>query len=49
MNKENQLKFINENYELYCTHSSKRKIRHNIFSNIETENIIRSIIMLIPR
>lgn len=37
MNKENQLKFINENYELYCTHSSKRKIRHDIFSNIETE------------
>ena len=37
MNKEEQLNFIKNNYILYSRHTSKRKIRHDIFKNIRTE------------
>lgn len=37
MNKQEQIKFIEDNYPLYTTHISNRRIRHNIFSKIETE------------
>lgn len=37
MNKLEQIKYIEENFPLYCTNSSKRKIRHDFFSKIETE------------
>ena len=37
MNKENQIKFIEDNYPLYTNHISNRRIRHSFFKNIETE------------
>lgn len=37
MNKSEQLKFIEDNYPLYRKHTSKRQIRHDIFSSIKTE------------
>ena len=37
MNKEEQLKFIEENYPLYTNHTSNRRIRHDFFKNIRTE------------
>ena len=37
MNKEQQIKFIEDNYPLYTNHISNRRIRHRFFSNIETE------------
>lgn len=37
MNKKEQLKFIEDNYPLTTNHISNRRIRHDIFSKIETE------------
>ena len=37
MNKQEQIKFIEDNYPLTTNHISNRRIRHNIFSKIETE------------
>lgn len=37
MNKEEQIKFIEENYPLYTNHSSSRRIRHDFFKDIKTE------------
>ena len=37
MNKQEQIKFIEDNYPLTANHISNRRIRHNIFSKIETE------------
>lgn len=37
MNKEEQIKFIEDNYPLTTNHISNRRIRHDIFSKIETE------------
>lgn len=37
MNREEQIKFIEDNYPLYTNHISHRRIRHSIFSKIETE------------
>lgn len=37
MNKLEQLKYLEDNYPLYTNHISNRKIRHDFFSNIETE------------
>ena len=37
MNKQEQIKFIEDNYPLITNHISNRRIRHNIFSKIETE------------
>ncbi len=37
MNKSEQIKFIEDNYPLYTNHISNRRIRHNFFSNINTE------------
>ena len=37
MNKEEQIKFIEENYPLYTHHTSNRRIRHDFFKNISTE------------
>lgn len=37
MNRQEQIKFIEDNYPLTTNHISNRRIRHNIFSNIETE------------
>lgn len=37
MNKEEQIKFIEDNYPFYTNHISNRRIRHDFFSNIETE------------
>lgn len=37
MNKKEQIKFIEDNYPLTTNHISNRRIRHDIFSNIETE------------
>ena len=37
MNKQEQIKFIEDNYPLTTNHISNRRIRHNIFSRIETE------------
>lgn len=37
MNKQEQFNFIEDNYPLYTNHISKRRIRHNFFSKIETE------------
>ena len=37
MNKEEQIKFIEENYPLYTHHTSNRSIRHDFFKNISTE------------
>ena len=37
MNKQEQIKFIEDNYPLTTNHISNRRIRHDIFSTIETE------------
>jgi hypothetical protein len=37
MSREEQIKFIEDNYPLTTNHISNRRIRHNIFSRIETE------------
>lgn len=37
MNKEQQIKFIEDNYPLYTNHISNRRIRHNFFDSIQTE------------
>lgn len=37
MNKDEQIKFIEDNYPAYTNHISNRRIRHTIFTNIETE------------
>lgn len=37
MNKQEQIKFIEDNYPLTTNHMSNRRIRHDIFSKIETE------------
>lgn len=37
MNKQEQIKFIEDNYPLTTNHISNRRIRHSIFSKIETE------------
>lgn len=37
MNKKEQIKFIEDNYPLTTNHISSRRIRHDIFSKIETE------------
>ena len=37
MNKEEQIKFVEENYPLYTHHTSNRRIRHDFFKNISTE------------
>lgn len=37
MNKEEQIKFIEDNYPLYTNHISNRGIRHDFFSEIKTE------------
>lgn len=37
MNKQEQIKFIEDNYPLTTNHISNRRIRHDIFSKIETE------------
>ena len=37
MNKQKQIKFIEDNYPLTTNHISNRRIRHDIFSKIETE------------
>lgn len=37
MNKQEQIKFIEDNYPLYTNHISNRRIRHTFFSKIETE------------
>ena len=37
MNKKEQLKFIEDNYPFSTNHISNRRIRHDIFSKIETE------------
>lgn len=37
MNKEEQIKFIEDNYPLYTHHTSNRRIRHDFFKNISTE------------
>ena len=37
MNKEEQIKFIEEHYPLYTHHTSNRRIRHDFFKNISTE------------
>lgn len=37
MNKQEQFKFIEDNYPLYTNHISNRRIRHDFFSKIETE------------
>lgn len=37
MNKQEQINFIKDNYPEYTNHISKRRIRHDIFKNIQTE------------
>ena len=37
MDKQEQIKFIEDNYPLYTNHISNRRIRHDFFSKIETE------------
>lgn len=37
MNKKEQIKFIEDNYPLTTNHISNRRIRHDVFSKIETE------------
>ena len=37
MTKQEQIKFIEDNYPLYINSGAKRRLRHNFFSNIETE------------
>lgn len=37
MNKQEQIKFVEDNYPLYTNHISNRRIRHDFFSDITTE------------
>lgn len=37
MNKQEQIKFIEDNYPAYTNHHSNRRIRHDFFKNIQTE------------
>lgn len=37
MNKQEQIKFIEDNYPVYTNHHSKRRVRHDFFKNIRTE------------
>lgn len=37
MNKEEQIRFIKDNYPATTHHTSTRRIRHDFFSKIETE------------
>jgi len=37
MNKQEQIKYIEDNYPLTTHHISNRRIRHSFFSKIETE------------
>lgn len=37
MNRQEQLKFIEDNYPLFTNHVSNRRIRHTFFKSIETE------------
>ena len=37
MNKQEQIKYIEDNYPLYTNHISNRRIRHTFFENINTE------------
>jgi len=37
MNKQEQIKFIENNYSLTISNGSKRRVRHTFFTNIETE------------
>ena len=37
MNREEQIKFIEDNYPATTNHISNRRIRHDFFSSIETE------------
>lgn len=37
MNKQEQIKFIEDNYPATMSHSSQRRVRHTFFQNIETE------------
>ena len=37
MNKQEQIKFIEDNYPAYTNHISNRRIRHGIFKDIQTE------------
>ena len=37
MTKQEQIKFIEDNYPEYTNHFSKRSIRHDFFSEIKTE------------
>lgn len=37
MNKEEQIKYIENNYPLYTNHISNRRIRHSFFEEIKTE------------
>lgn len=37
MNKNEQIKYIEDNYPLYTNHISNRRIRHDFFEKIETE------------
>ena len=37
MNRQEQIKFIEDNYPLYTNHISNRRIRHTFFSKVETE------------
>ena len=34
MNKQEQIKFIEDNYPAYTNHVSKRRIRHDLFKDI---------------
>lgn len=37
MNRQEQIKFIEDNYPLYTNHISNRRIRHTFFSKNKTE------------
>lgn len=37
MNKQEQIKFIEDNYPSYTNHHSNRRLRHDFFKNIQTE------------
>lgn len=37
MNKQEQIKFIEDNYPVYTNHHSNRRLRHDFFKNIQTE------------
>lgn len=37
MNRQEQIKFIEDNYPAYTNHHSKRRVRHDFFNNIQTE------------